>query len=94
MILFISAIWLLAITAPSVLRLMDEQNSCITYTLNEEEPEEEVKTDKGEETIITAPEKLKGFPLSLYSEKAVTDTALSFNLLFLEIQLPPPEALA
>lgn len=94
MIFFISAIWLLAITAPSVLQLLDEQNSCMTYSLNEEEPEEEVNIDKGEETIISVPESLRGFLLSLYSERAGTDASLSFNLLFQEIPLPPPEELS
>ena len=93
-LLFISALWFLAITAPSVLQLLDKGNPCITYTLNEEETGEEVETDKGEETIVSVPQGFRGFLLSMFSEKTGTDPAAFLSLHFTEVHLPPPEQLA
>ncbi|MRI01352.1 hypothetical protein GH721_12490 [Kriegella sp. EG-1] len=84
-------LWLFAITAPSIVTLLDTDNPIIISNLNEEEQQEVIKKSSLEEKILN-----NGyFGLSLITLSDQSDIADYYTLRFidftLEILLPPPE---
>lgn len=94
LVLLVSALWLLSVTAPPILQLLDENSPGIAYNLNEEESKEQEKVDDFEETIISLPFSLRNGLSSLYSEHSAWNTDETFRAIYLDIMLPPPEAMS
>lgn len=94
LVVFVSMLWLLSITLPTVLQMLDEQGPVMTYTLNEEEPKEQEASDGAEEILLTAAQELLGSSLFVPSVKIGLLTSKSIGSFSPEIQLPPPEALS
>ncbi|MGB7396160.1 MAG: hypothetical protein WA913_17390 [Pricia sp.] len=91
MLFTLSALWLFAIVAPSVITLVDRDQTIVVSNLNEEEQQEQGKKNVDEKEIVD-----KGF-----SEYALfSNSGSSQNFAFcpfscidttLDIVLPPPE---
>jgi hypothetical protein len=94
LVLFVSALWLLSITAPSVLQLLDEQVNYVTYTLNEEESKEQENSDSGEEILLSSTQQIEEFTWTPYSAKVGLHTSQSLSAFCPEIHLPPPETVS
>ncbi len=94
LVFLVSALWLLSITAPPVLQLLDENSPGIAYTLNEEESKEQEKKDKTEEIIFSNSQGYGGVLPSFYSELSAWRNTLALGTVYMEIKLPPPEILS
>ncbi|NER10125.1 hypothetical protein SAMN06265375_101339 [Muriicola jejuensis] len=94
LVVFVSVLWLLSITAPPILQLLDENSPGIAFNLNEEESKEQEKVDHSEETLFSLPFSLRNGLSSLYSEHSAWNTNETFRAIYLEIKLPPPEELS
>ena len=88
---FLTSIWLLGITTPPILQLMEENTPLISFNMNEEESQEQGKKDIGEEIILTNPLGFNDMLIYSYSDSASNNHRHLFNTYFGEIQLPPPE---
>ncbi len=84
-------LWLFAIVVPSVITLMDVDNSVIATNLNEEEQQESGKKTQDEEKIVN--ENIHDFSLIAQSKKSAMGdyNTLSHLEHTIEILLPPPE---
>lgn len=94
LVLFVSALWLLSITAPPILQLLDENSPGITYTLNEEESKEQEKKDPLEETIFSDSQNLRYIQISFYADNSGWRNTLASGAIYMEIPFPPPESLS
>lgn len=94
LVLFVSALWLLSITVPPILQLLDENSPGITYTLNEEESKEQEKKDPLEETILFDSQDLRNIQGSYYDDKSGWRNTLASGAIYMEIPFPPPESLS
>ncbi|WP_372944523.1 hypothetical protein [Muriicola sp.] len=94
LVLFVSALWLLSITVPPILQLLDENSPGITYTLNEEESKEQEKKDPLEETILFDSQDLRNIQGSYYADKSGWRNTLASGAIYMEIPFPPPESLS
>ncbi|MEO9890881.1 hypothetical protein [Aurantibacter sp.] len=84
-------LWLFAITAPSIITLLDTDNPIIITNLNEEEQQEVIKKSSLEEKMLND----GYFNFSLITLSDQSDKTDYYTLRFvdftLEILLPPPE---
>jgi hypothetical protein len=94
LVLFVCGLWLLSITAPPILQLLDENSQSISYTLNEEESKEQETTDKGEEIILSGYTGTMDFLLCQIAVNAGWNSSFTASSFCGEIQLPPPEVLS
>ncbi len=94
LVILVSLLWLLSITLPPVLQLLDEQTQYMTYTLNEEESKEQETSDSGEEILLAAAQEIQGHFFLFPSFSTGIHTSQSIKSFSPEIQLPPPEALS
>ncbi|GGD51243.1 hypothetical protein [Muriicola marianensis] len=94
LVLFVSALWLLSITAPPILQLLDENSPGITYTLNEEESKEQEKKDPLEETKFIDSQDLSHIQKPYYADKSGWKNTLASGAIYMEIPFPPPESLS
>jgi hypothetical protein len=86
--------WLFALTAPSVLTLLDPEGTKLVMNLNEEELEETTLTSFEEEQAVNANCFALFPPLVLGKISRCEIGPVIFLDCTLEILLPPPEALA
>ncbi len=85
------ALWLLAITAPSVITLLDVDNPVMITNLNEEEQQEAGKKSSLEEKFVK--DNYFDYSLIALSEQSVMGDyhVMDYIDFTLEILLPPPE---
>ena len=85
-------IWLLAILAPPVISLAnDEERVFISLNQNEEEQSEQGKKDTSEEKIVQDSADYSAFASHLNANNYSLYPGLRGPVCFLEIPLPPPE---
>ncbi len=85
-------IWLLAIMAPPVISLANEEERVfISLNQNEEEQSEQGKKDTSEEKIVQESDSFSAFNVYRNMKNYASATSLKMSACFLEIPLPPPE---
>lgn len=94
LVLFVSALWLLSITAPPILQLLDENSPGITYTLNEEESKEQEKKDTMEETKFFDSQDIRHIHRPSYADISGWRHTQASWTIYMEIPFPPPESLS
>ena len=84
-------LWLFAIVAPSIITLMDANNSVILTNINEEEQQEFGKKSQAEEKMVK--DNTFKFSLETLHQNPIVDAyrPVSYKAYILEILSPPPE---
>ncbi len=84
-------LWLFAITAPSIITLMDVDRSIVLTNVNEEEQQESSKKSQAEEKMVK--DTAFNFLLETLHKNSVVDAhrPVGYKGYILEIISPPPE---